>query len=55
MNKSKAKKLNELLYDGKRARGMIDYNGMSVNNLKDYLKIRKIMTEPEIKLGQEFD
>ena len=55
MNKSKAKKLNELLYDGKRARGRINYNGMSVNNPKNYLKIRKIMTEPEIKLGQEFD
>ena len=34
---------------------MIDYNGMSVNNPKNYLKIRKIMTEPEIQLGQEFD
>ena len=34
---------------------MINYNGMSVNNPKNYLKIRKIMTEPEIKLGQEFD
>ena len=34
---------------------MINYNGMSVNNLKDYLKIRKIMAEPEIELAQEFD
>ena len=34
---------------------MIDYNGMSVKNPKDYLKIRKILAEPDIKLGQEFD
>ena len=34
---------------------MIDYNGMSVNNKSDYLKIRRIMAEPEIELGQEFD
>jgi RNA polymerase sigma factor (sigma-70 family) len=38
-----------------KARQMINYNGMSVNNLKDYLKIRKIMAEPEIELAQEFD
>ena len=34
---------------------MIDYNGMSINNKSDYLKIRRIMAEPEIELGQEFD
>ena len=34
---------------------MIDYNGMSINNKSDYLKIRRILAEPEIELGQEFD
>ena len=34
---------------------MIDYNGMSINNKSDYLKIRRIMAKPEIELGQEFD
>ena len=33
---------------------MIDYNGMSVKNPKDYLKIRKILAEPELELGQVF-
>jgi len=33
---------------------MIDYNGMSLNNRKDYLKIRRIMAEPELELGQVF-
>ena len=34
---------------------MIDYNGMSVKNPKDYLKIRKILAEPDIKLGVIFE
>jgi RNA polymerase primary sigma factor len=33
----------------------IDYKGMSVTNRTDYMKIRKIMAEPELELGQEFD
>ena len=34
---------------------MIDYGGMSVNNKTDYHKIRRIMAEPELELGQVFD
>jgi RNA polymerase primary sigma factor len=33
----------------------INYEGMSVNNKTDYHKIRRIMAEPDIKLGQVFD
>ena len=33
----------------------INYEGMSLNNRKDYLEIRKIMAEPELELGQVFD
>jgi RNA polymerase primary sigma factor len=32
----------------------INYEGMSLNNRKDYLEIRKIMAEPELELGQVF-
>ena len=34
---------------------MINYGGMSVNNKTDYHKIRRIMAEPELELGQVFD
>ena len=33
----------------------INYEGMSLNNRKDYLQIRRIMAEPELELGQVFD
>ena len=33
----------------------IDYKGMSVTNRTDYMKIHRIMSEPELELGQVFD